>query len=198
MALIPSWKASVWSYLDVKVAHKDIRRLLKGKVSYRTVSRYISQYKVDWQDLNMLGHLPRSGRPPKTTARQQYNVKRALVAGTTSKVVAKHFNVSTRTINKIAKKQKLKYSPMANKQFLTAKNQATRLAFCQKMRLRPSKWWRSVLWTDECPIPLTPMRKKYYWREAGTPKKFQFFEKNSGTVWVWAKIWENSSRIPEP
>lgn len=184
----PEWKASIWAWMDVGIHHDVIRRRAETHVSYRTVSRYMKLYKAGWQDLNMLGHAPRSGRPRKTTPSQQFQIKRSLVSGKKALHIAERRNLSRRTIGRIAKKKRLSYGPMLRKPFLTTANRVNRFLFCERMRLRKYKWWRHVLWTDECPIPLTPSRKKYCWRELGTNRKYHFFEKNSSYLWVWAGI----------
>jgi len=188
MASKPEWKATVWAYLDHGDSHSEVRTRLKGKISPSAISRYISDYVPGWQNLDLLHDKPRSGRPPKVTAAQRKQILDGLRAGYSTRTLAIRLELNHTTVGLIAKRSGLMSAKKVKKPSLTRDNIAARLRFAEKMSAYKTPWWRSVLWTDECPIPLTPNVTDNEWREVGTPAKFQFFEKNSGSLWIWAGI----------
>lgn len=182
------WKHTIWAWLDSGLSHHDIRVQAQGHLGTSTITEYIQMYNADWQDRTDDHAKARSGRPRKLTKADEKALEKHVTHGGHLRAFADRKGVSVATAAVAAKRIGLSPHKKRRKPFLTAKNIAARAAFCDKMLKLKYPWWRYVVWSDECPVPLSPSIADIYWSKDGAPPVNQFFEKNAGSLWIWAGI----------
>jgi transposase len=140
-----------------------------------------------------LTDLPRSGRPKKLSPEQEQKAVSLLkdeTVGSLRKVRKRlqfdeHVSVSTRTLERVAKKARIRPRREKKKPKLTEAQKEKRLAFASTSR--PAGYWNKVLFTDECIFPVFgPPRTRWLDEEAEVPIREAV--KNSPYVMVWAGI----------
>ncbi len=177
---------------DLKIAKKVIIAEMDGSLHARQVGRIMKRWKPGWRaaarrDVKATPG-SRRGRPTKLTGKQEAGIAKSLLSGKIPKEVADTRGVSASTIRRTARKRNIIHSTAQVKPELSVTHQAVRAAFSDEMLQRKTEWWKYVLWTDECKIPLTPTLKKGYYRLRGSKPKFVHSRQHSKWIWLWAGI----------
>lgn len=134
------------------------------------------------------------GRKPKTTARDDSMIVR--LAKKKSDISSREIvedlklNVSAVTVRRRLKKSGLDSRIQRKKPYISKINKKKRLDFAKKYVSKDSKFWDSVLWSDESKFELFGSKKrKRVWRRSGEALKqaniLQTVKHGGGNVMVW-------------
>lgn len=141
----------------------------------------------------------RSGRPRKTTPRDDHAIRRIAVRSpmsSTSKIrsalLSKGTNISTKTVSRrLVYDFGLKSCKPARKPRLTAKMKSKRLDFARQHISWTKEQWCRVLFSDESTIEQFTARKRNVWRPPGTrfcARYTQQTMKHPPSVMIWGAI----------
>ncbi|KAK7093882.1 hypothetical protein V1264_007565 [Littorina saxatilis] len=144
-------KARAIAWLQDGVSKREVGRRLG--VSHYVVVRLHQKF----QATNSVLERPRSGRPKKTTQREDRFIRRQALQqrGATANIirgqlrVATNTNVSTKTIRKRLHEVGLRSRRPAVRPRLTAAHRQARLAFCHNHARWTRQQWADVLFSDE-------------------------------------------------
>lgn len=170
-------------------------------ISLCAVQKLIKRYKLTGK----VDDLPKSGRPPKTTMREQ----RCLIIDAkkdpylTARQLHTRWNtqnpISIETAKKILQKYGLFGRICAKKPLLSTLHRKTRLRWCRAYKEFTSSQWNEVIFSDECRIGLInqskkvvrrPINSRYNQRYTMKSLKFQ-----GGSIMVWGAIKSTGERI---
>uniref|UniRef100_T2MK53 Neuroblastoma-amplified sequence n=1 Tax=Hydra vulgaris TaxID=6087 RepID=T2MK53_HYDVU len=162
-------------YHLIKEEGKSLREVAKifglSVESVRMIVKQMNQQK-------MAENLIRSGRPRKTTARDDRLIVRTSVEmpNISSIVLENELNleISPQTIRRCLNDVGLYGRAMRKKPFISINNRKKRLAFAKMHIKLPLEVWRSVIWTDECKLELQSTKRRrmdnFIWQEDNDPK----------------------------
>ena len=144
-----------------------------------------------FQNCGNVDRKPGSGRPRKTTPRDDRLIIREVMADrqvTGAEIVDRLgiTNLSEKSIRRRIKSEtNLQSHYKVKKPFITPQNRAKRVAWAQEHLNWPVNRWKRVLWSDESPYVLRYAKRTRVWRTAD--EKYEPFA-TTGTVKHDAKI----------
>ena len=157
-------EASIWTMRSVNRPTSEIIHEMKGVLSAGQVRRILRRWKPGWRTPGRgrvkVAPKIRRGRPPKVTGVKKAGIAKSLTAGKTPRDVAIRLGISETSVRRVARSRDVIYSIAQVKPELSADHQAARLEFSDEMLQRATDWWKYVMFTDECKIPLTPTQKR--------------------------------------
>jgi transposase len=158
----------------------EIVGLFKGGFAYRKISEIlghptstIGDIIKKYNDKGLTTTMPRSGRPAKTSERDNRHLIKVVKESrkSTLKEITEDFNiatntsVSTRTIQRILHKEGYSGHAAKKKPFISEKNRKKRYGW-SRMRKNWITEWESIIWSDE--------------------SRFELFNNDSNN-WIWRK-----------
>ena len=147
-----------------------------------------------WMTNGTLALKPRSGRPRKTTRREDKLMVRQVqinpfISCKDIKVQIQRPDVSIHTIRRrLIKVGKLKSRRAAKKPWLREVNRLRRLAWARAHINWTSDQWRSILWSDESKFEIRHHASRKVWRKDGqryNPKNTVKTVKHDKSVMIW-------------
>lgn len=169
--------------------------------TFNVSQRQVQRIKKRSEETGEVFDRPRSGRPRKTTAREDRLLARKSKASPFSTAAELHqvwspqVPVSTRTISRILSRNGLHGRISAQKPALNKKQLKKRVAFAKAHSLLKG-WtlekWQKVDFSDESSVELHHSRRKYCRRPTGARMNPKFTQKTvkfgGGKVMVWGYI----------
>jgi len=169
-------------------------------VSRCAIQNTIKKFRIH----NRVQDLPRSGRPKKTTTREQRNLTRLSKKHPkwTARELLKQWKtvqpVCLSTTKAILRKYGLYGRVAAKKPLLTKRHKETRLSWCYAYKHWTAAMWKKIVFTDEAKIELKPRVRKFVRRPVGTRFLDKFTTKTlkfgGGAIMVWGAIKGNGDR----
>lgn len=189
----------------------EIVELSKNGESQRSISKrlHVSRCAIQailkkFNSAGAVADLPKSGRIPKTSIREQRNLIRFskrnpfLPATTLRRNWNTQNSVSISTVKYILRKYGLLGRIAARKPLLNKKQIHRRLCWCRKHFKWNHKNWKKVIFSDECRLELVPKARHYVRRERCCRFKHQYTQKtiHSGrrSLMIWGAIKANGER----
>lgn len=168
---------------------------------FNVSKRQVERIRKRFEETGEVHDRPRSGRPRKTTVREDRLLVRQSRASPFSTAAELQYNwspetpVSTRTVCRILSHSGLNGRISAQKPALNRRQLKNRVAFAKAHSLQEG-WtvekWQKVDFSDESSIELHPNRRKYCRRPIGTRMDPRFTQKTvkfgGGKIMVWGYI----------
>lgn len=127
-------------------------------------------------------NLPRSGRPKKTTTREDNTIVREVKKNRriSSAQLANELreglkvSISESTVRRRIRSAGFKGRIARKKPFISQVNRKKRLTFAKALVNKPASFWESIIWSDESKFELQgSKRRQYVWRRAGEEFKIE-------------------------
>lgn len=181
-----------------------ITALKKGKSqsevaqSFQVSRQLVSAWNKDYIKRKTVENKPRSGRPKKTTSKEDRLIKKLSTSDVRKSAMQiknelqenYDINIHVSTVKRRLKDFGLKGRRPSKKPLISAKNRKQRLAFAKRHRSWTSKEWSNVLWSDETKFNLVasdgiryvrrPINKRFDVRYQIPTVKY-----GGGNVMVW-------------
>ena len=176
----------------------ELKISAKLTVSKMAVHQLIKKFELFGSYMD----LPRSGKPRKTTVRDDHVMKRIVTRspmGSVSKVrgalVERGVSVSRMTVSRrLSQELSLKSYKPARKLRLTPAMKAKQLTFAKKHQNWTAKKWDKVMFSDESTLQRFVVKKRHVRRPRGTRfmQKYTIFTiKHPPSQMIWVAISEN-------
>ena len=154
---------------------------------------------------NSIENLPKSGRPVKTTIREQRLLTSMCKKDPhkTTRELQSEWNteneVSISTTKRILRKYNLFGRRSARKPFLTNVHRKNRRLWCRNYRSWTLEDWKDAIFTDECQVLLHPLKKRLVRRPINARYKERYltktFKHGLKSIMIWGVIKSDGSRL---